>query len=62
MFGETSSKRRVMSQPERYPRLAAMLERINTQAYASQFEVALDGVIAGLQAYAEANPSRARPG
>ena len=62
MFGETASKRRVMSQPERYPRLAAMLEHIKTQAYASQFEVALDGVIAGLQAYVEANQSRARPG
>jgi len=62
MFGETATKRRVMAQPERYPRLTAMLDHITAQSYGSQFEVALDGVIAGLQAHVEGNTTRRKPG
>ena len=62
MFGETATKRRVLAHAERYPRLAAMLDHITTQAYTSQCEVALDGVIAGLLAHVEARrqPDRSR--
>jgi AcrR family transcriptional regulator len=62
MLGETVTKQRVMTHPERYPRLAAMLDHITAQSYASQFEVALEGVIAGLQAYVEGRGPPTQPG
>jgi AcrR family transcriptional regulator len=52
-FSGHAARKRVFEQPERFPHLVSMLDRLPGHRYEEQFARALDGVVEGIQAHVE---------